>query len=164
MMTIDALGKDGANILADLQHTSPAGGLCQSEWRDRTRLVPGDVVRDAAGWCVVGGISHDGVLGLSVVAVIDEHGMVWRHTLAACAGAEVRTDARVDPDTLHKLGELTPAAQGHAAEPPVYADQRAHDVAWMTAAERETHDRRAAQSAGRLARYARGDVGYRLLG
>src|ERR1700729_782037 len=112
MMTIDVLGKDGSPILAELQYSSPTGGLCQSEWRDRTRLVPGDVVRDAAGWCVVGGITHDGVLGLSVVAVIDEHRMVWRHTLAASAGAEVRTDARVDPDTLYKLGSLTPAPGG----------------------------------------------------
>ena len=104
MMTIDAVGKDGASILPDLQHSSPTGGLCQTEWRNRTRLMPGDVVRDAAGWCVVGGISHDGVMGLSVVAVIDEHLQVWRHTLAASAGAEVRLDARIDPDTLHKLG------------------------------------------------------------
>jgi hypothetical protein len=109
MITIDAVGKDGASILPDLQHSSPTGGLCQTEWRGRLQLTVGDVVRDAAGWCVVGGISHDGVLGLTVVAVIGADNQVWRHTLAMSAGAEVRTDARIDPDTLYKLGELKPA-------------------------------------------------------
>jgi len=110
MITVSALGKDGESILHDFQRSSPSGGECRTEWRDRTRLVPGDVVRDAAGWCVVGGISHDGVTGITVVAVIDADNQVWRHTLIMSGGAEVRLDGRIDPDTLHKLGTLTPAA------------------------------------------------------
>ena len=54
-------------------------------------------------------LGKDGVLGLSVVVTIDQHNMTRRQTLAMSAGAEVRTDARVDPDTLYKLGKLTPA-------------------------------------------------------
>jgi hypothetical protein len=106
MITIDALGKDGRNILRDLDGASPTGGFVRSESRPRTSLVPGDVVREAGAWAVVSDVRHNGVHGITSLAVITADGETVRHTLVLSDVADVRTDARIDPDTLWKLVDV----------------------------------------------------------
>lgn len=123
MIAIDAVGKDGRNILRDLDGASPTGGLVRTETRNRVRLVPGDVIRDSLGWAVVAGTAHDGILGVSTVATIDKAGEVTRRTMTSSDCAKVRTDTRIDPDTLWKLdiprrAVLLGAQHGAAGERP----------------------------------------------
>jgi Holliday junction resolvase-like predicted endonuclease len=106
MITIDAVGKDGRNILHDLDGASPTGGLVTSEHRARTRLTPGDVISDCGAWVVVVDVEHQGIPGVTTVGLMDAAGATGGHTLIGCAGATVRTDTRIDPDTLYKLARI----------------------------------------------------------
>ena len=111
MIEIDALGKDGSNILPELQGASPTGGYVQSEYRDASRLEPGDVVRHAGAWGVVMrtgtatvyGADHR-VLDISPVAeILTAGGTLHRETFWASSGTEARTDTRIDPDSLASI-------------------------------------------------------------
>lgn len=107
MITIDAAGTDGRNILPDLDGCSPGGGHVTTERRGRTELRPGDVLRDVdSAWSVVVGLAHNGRTGITTVALVAADGFTDRRTLAGCAGAEVRTDVRIDQDTLYKLPDI----------------------------------------------------------
>ena len=111
MITIDALGKDGANILPELQDASPTGGYVQSEYRDGSRLEPGDVVRHDGAWAVVmraGTATVYGagrtVLDISPMAeILTADGTLQRQTFYLASGTEVRTDTRIDPGTLASI-------------------------------------------------------------
>lgn len=112
MITIDALGKDGANILGDLEGCSPAGGFVRTEWRTQYDLRPGDVVRGTdCYWEVIAGLSHDGMTGVTRLALVRPDSTVHALTLVCREGADVRTDTRIDPDTLWKLGDLAHRAK-----------------------------------------------------
>jgi hypothetical protein len=108
MIMIDALGKDGASILPDLQTSSPTGGFVQSEYRDGARLEPGDIVRHAGTWGVVmrtGMATTYGadreVLDKSPLAeILTADGTLHLETFWSCSGTEARTDTRIDPDSL----------------------------------------------------------------
>lgn len=112
MITIDALGKNGASILPDLEGASPTGGFVHSEWRGRDRLRPGDLIRTSAGWAVITLIERNDMdawqtwppLHSAVLTTADRFGETARRFMWVTSdGAEVRTDTRVDPDTLWKL-------------------------------------------------------------
>lgn len=113
MIMIDAVGKNGRSILPDLDGASPTGGFVRTEWRTQYDLRPGDVLRDASGWAVIAGLAHDGILGVSTVALITADGQMTRRTLAACGGAEVRADARINPGSLWKLSDLVTGRVWH---------------------------------------------------
>lgn len=113
MITIDALGKDGRNILGDLEGCSPAGGPVRTQWRAQYELRPGDVVRGTdCYWEVIAGLSHDGMTGITRLALVRPDNTIHSEMLVCGDGADVRQDTRIDPDTLWKLAELA-----HAAEP-----------------------------------------------
>lgn len=101
--TIDALLTDGRPALADLEGASPGGGQVTSETRHRTRITPGDVVRDGGAWKVVTEAGHNGIVGMTRLALLDADGDLVTRTLIDCEAIEARTDARLDPDTLYKL-------------------------------------------------------------
>jgi hypothetical protein len=128
MITIDALGKDGASILPDLAGASPAGGFVTTGTKPCTELRCGDVLRGGNYWAVIAGMAHNAILGCVTVATIADSGEVARETFWAGESVEYRTDARIDPGTLCKLTDyhtgsalsrddtLTPAAERrHAA-------------------------------------------------
>ena len=104
MMMISALGKDGASILPDLQHASPTGSQMASESRPGFEIGPGDLIRHAGEWVVVAAVAHNGLTGITRIAYIaaSEAGprtfSMWRGQ-----SYEVRTDTRIDPDTLWRL-------------------------------------------------------------
>lgn len=102
MITIDALLKDGRSALADLDGASPTGGFVTSVSRPACTLLTGDVIRHRGGWHVVSDVRHNGRHGISEAVLVAGSGEsvigVW-----AGESAEVRTDARIDPDTLWKL-------------------------------------------------------------
>jgi hypothetical protein len=110
-VTIDALLKDGRPALADLEGASPGGGQVTSETRYRTRIVPGDVIRDGGAWMVVTEAGHNGILGMTRLALLDADGDLVTRTLVAGEVIEARTDARIDPDTLYKLIDGSYAAR-----------------------------------------------------
>ncbi len=116
-VTIDALLQDGRPALADLEGASPGGGQVTSETRHRTRIVPGDVVRDGGAWKVVTEAGHNGIVGMTRLALLDAAGDLVTRTLIACAAIEARTDARIDPDTLYKLIDGSYAARYVSTEP-----------------------------------------------
>jgi hypothetical protein len=103
MITIDALGKDGNSILFDLAGASPTGGFVTSESRPGRTLMPGDLVRDMGGWHVVTDVRHNGITGMTHAMHADFVGQTSTLLLAAGQSVEVRTDTRIDPDTLWKL-------------------------------------------------------------
>jgi hypothetical protein len=106
VIILDALLTDGRPALEDLAGASPSGGPVTTEWRTQYRLTPGDVVRgDVCDWAVIAGISHDGITGISRAAMIRPDRSVYARTLVMDDGAEVRTDARIDPHTLWKLAK-----------------------------------------------------------
>lgn len=113
MITIDAHGKDGRNILPDLDGASPTGGYVSSEYRPRHKLTVGDVIRDHDGaggqWSVIADIRHNGIIGISHVGIIRADGTSHVWILVPSDGADVRTDTRIDPDTLWRIA---PAEQG----------------------------------------------------
>lgn len=116
-VTIGARLQDGRTALADLQGASPTGGQVTSESRHRTRLSPGDVIRSGSPWTVVIEAGHNGVLGLTTVATLDEEGVMAVRTMAACETAETRTDVRIDPDTLYQLVGSSCAARYVSTQP-----------------------------------------------
>ena len=103
MMTISALGKDGASILPDLDGASPTGGLVQSESGTAATLLPGDVIRHFGEWVAVAAVAHNGLTGLSRVAYVSPSDGLRTFSTWPGASAEVRTDCRIDPDTLYQL-------------------------------------------------------------
>ena len=115
MITIDALGKNGQSILPDLDGASPTGGQVRSESRPRYSIAPGDVVRDGSAhdgqWSVVADVRHNGILGISTIGLIRADGTsaVWVLTLTDAAN--VRTDTRIDPDTLWQIVPEPTAAE-----------------------------------------------------
>ena len=118
MTILDALD-DGRPVLEDLAGASPSGGPVSTEWRTQYPLTPGDVVRgDVCDWAVLAGISHDGITGISRAAMIRPDRSVYARTLVMDDGAEVRTDARIDPHTLWKL------AKGAQREAPTDGTER----------------------------------------
>jgi hypothetical protein len=116
MITIDALGKNGCSVLPDLEGTSPTGGLVTTQWRGQYALAVGDLVRAPGGWGVIADIRHNGILGCTTAGVILPDGTAEIRSLWGSGGAVVRTDARIDPDTLWRLAELPEqAARDHLA-------------------------------------------------
>jgi len=103
MITIDALLKDGRSALSDLEGASPSGGFVTSESRPGRTLLPGDVVRSCGAWHVVTDVRHNGVTGVTHAVIADFVGMTSVVLLASGESAEVRSDTRIDPDTLWKL-------------------------------------------------------------
>jgi hypothetical protein len=107
MITINALGKNRQSILPDLDGASPTGGEVRTENRPRYSLAPGDVVRDgqASGgqWSVVADVRHNGILGISTVGLIRADGTSAVWVLTFTDVANVRTDTRIDPDTLWQI-------------------------------------------------------------
>jgi hypothetical protein len=101
---IDALLKDGSSALAGLQGASPSGGQVTSESRPPVTLTPGDLVRHGGEWVVVWEVAHYGGTGITRPLLLTADDM-WRNPGALAAGesVEVRTDVRIDPDTLWKL-------------------------------------------------------------
>jgi hypothetical protein len=106
MITIDALLTDGRPALYDLDGASPTGGLVRSEYVARTELKPGDVIRDCGAWVVVTDIRHTGIMGVTTAALMTAAGETLIRTFASSDGADRRSDARIDPDTLYKLTAL----------------------------------------------------------
>lgn len=106
MITIDALGKDGASILPGIDGSSPSGGLVTSEPREHVTLRPGDVVRKAGAWCVVTDVRHNGITGLTTYSLVWPDGSAGRSTAPSDTSLEVRTDTRIDPFTLYKLSAM----------------------------------------------------------
>ena len=104
MIVIDALGKNGASILPDLEGASPTGGQVSSESRPGFGIGPGDIIRHYGEWCAVLGVAHDGLTGITRLSYLaaSESGprafSMWRGQ-----SYEVRTDCRIDPDTLYRL-------------------------------------------------------------
>ena len=105
-ITIDALLKDGRSALEDLAGASPTGGLVRTESVARTELAPGDVIRDCGAWTVVTDVRHNGIQGVTTAALVTAGGDTIVRTLVSCDGAERRSDARIDADTLYKLVAL----------------------------------------------------------
>lgn len=103
MLTIDALLKSGRSALYDLEGASPASGFVTTESRNRVTLTPGDVIRESGSWVAVADVRHNGISGISSVGFVSAEGQVWYRTLTSTDAVEVRTDTRIDPDTLYKL-------------------------------------------------------------
>ena len=95
------------DMLAEIQGWAPAGGFVRSEWRHGARIEPGDLIRHH-GWSVV--VACDDAVIMSAAGdVLDKSpAFAWRdwdgnrgtRDLYAGAGAEVRTDTRIDPGTI----------------------------------------------------------------
>lgn len=107
--TLDALTADGRSALFDLEGASPGGGQVTSQPAHGPQITPGDVVRYCGAWMAVTGASHNGILGLTRLAMIDAAGAVTPHTMLASDVIDRRTDARIDPDTLYKLADQSAA-------------------------------------------------------
>jgi hypothetical protein len=102
-VTIHAELKDGRPALADLDGASPTGGMVTSASRPGRELLPGDVIRSCGTWCVVTDVRHNGITGVSHAMIADQVGMTSVLLITGAGSAEVRTDARIDPDTLWTL-------------------------------------------------------------
>jgi hypothetical protein len=107
--TFDALTADGRSALADMDGASPGGGLVTSQAAYGPQITPGDVVRYCGAWMAVTEAGHNGILGLTRLALIDAAGAVTAHTMLASDVIDRRTDARIDPDTLYKLADRSAA-------------------------------------------------------
>jgi hypothetical protein len=107
--TFDALTADGRSRLADMDGASPGGGLVTSQPAHGPQITPGDVVRYCGTWMAVTEASHNGILGLTRLALIDAAGAVTRHTMLASDAIDRRTDARIAPQTLYKLADQSAA-------------------------------------------------------
>jgi len=107
--TIDALLKDGRSALFDLDGASPGGGQVTSQPAYGPQVTPGDVVRYCGAWMAVTEAGHNGILGLTRLALIDAAGAVTPHTMLASDVIDRRTDARIDPDTLYELADRSAA-------------------------------------------------------
>ena len=107
--TIDALLKDGRSALFDLDGASPGGGQVTSQPAYGPQITPGDVVRYCGAWMAVTEAGHNGILGLTRLALIDAAGAVTRHAMLASDVLDRRTDARIDPQTLYKLADQSAA-------------------------------------------------------
>jgi hypothetical protein len=103
MIEIDALGKDGHSILHDLQGASPGGGFVTSAAWSPRQVNTGDLVSSMATWCAVIGVRRNGLTGVTHVALVDHAGIASGLLLTAFDSVTVRTDARIDPDSLWKL-------------------------------------------------------------
>ncbi len=94
-------------MLAEIQGWAPAGGFVRSDWRTGDKLEPGDLIRHN-GWSVVTAFdwatAFNGageVIDRSpAIAWCDLDGNRGARVLYATAGAEVRTDTRIDPATI----------------------------------------------------------------
>jgi hypothetical protein len=106
--TIDAL-LDGRSALFHLKGASPGGGQVTSEPAYGPQITPGDVVRYCGAWMAVTEASHNGILGLTRLAMIDAAGVVTPHAMLASDVLDRRTDARIDPATLYKLADQSAA-------------------------------------------------------
>jgi hypothetical protein len=107
--TIDALLKDGRSALFDLDGASPGGGQVTSQPAYGPQITPGDVVRYCGAWMAVTEAGHNGILGLTRLALIDAAGAVTPHTMLASDVLDRRTDTRINPQTLYKLADQSAA-------------------------------------------------------
>jgi hypothetical protein len=131
--TIDALLNDGRSALSDLEGASPGGGQVTSEPAYGPQITPGDVVRYCGSWMAVTEASHNGILGLTRLAMIDAAGAVTPYTMLASDVIDRRTDARIDPDTLYKLADQS-AAYRYVSTAPGATDGAVDDqqlAAWI---------------------------------
>lgn len=115
--TIDALLKDGRSALFDLDGASPGGGQVTSQPAYGPQVTPGDVVRYCGAWMAVTEAGHNGILGLTRLALIDAAGDVTRHAMLASDVIDRRTDARIDPQTLYKLADQSAAYRYKSTAP-----------------------------------------------
>ncbi len=118
VIVIEALTKDGRNVLADLD-----GGLVTSGRVPRTQISPGDIVRHHGAWTAVTDVRHDGIHGITTAIVVDAAGILALCILAGSDSAEARTDTRIDPGTLYQIF-------AHQGEPEARADGEAVSVAF----------------------------------
>jgi hypothetical protein len=123
---IDALLKDGRSALSDLEGVSPGGGLVTSQPCYGPQITPGDVVRYCGAWMAVTEASHNGILGLTRLVMIDAAGAAIRHTMLASDVIDRRTDARIDPATLYKLADRS-AAYRYVSTAPGATDGAVED-------------------------------------
>jgi hypothetical protein len=107
--TFDALTAAGRSALADMDGASPGGGLVTSEPAYGPQITPGDVVRYCGAWMAVTEAGHNGILGLTRLALIDAAGAVTAHAMLASDVIDRRTDARIDPQSLYKLADASAA-------------------------------------------------------
>jgi hypothetical protein len=115
--TFDALTADGRSRLADMDGASPGGGLVTSQPAHGPQITPGDVVRYCGTWMAVTEAGHNGILGITRLALIDAAGAVACHTMLASDVLDRRTDAGIDPQTLYKLADQ-PAAYRYKSTAP----------------------------------------------
>ena len=126
MIEIDALLTTGQPALVDLHGASPSGGMVRTESRPGRRLLPGDVIRHCGAWVVVADVRHNGITGLTTVGAFTRDNEVVRETYTGDS-AEVRTDTRIDPDSLWRLAEL--------AQVVMEPDAAAAHAEWLAEAE-----------------------------
>jgi hypothetical protein len=122
LVTVDLYGKDGRLITVDLQHASPGGAFISYEGRPGTALATGDVVvgRDGS-WQIVVSVgtgtayNADGArLGTGpAISVLDTGGNITDRVLWA-ADAIVRTDARVEPESIAAAAPVVEARKDRA--------------------------------------------------
>jgi hypothetical protein len=99
-----------AAMLEEIQGWAPGGGHVHSTWRTGEQLQRGDLIRRGGIWVVItdaGEAVTENAAGKVTdrspsIAWVDHYGRAGGDILwaAAAAGAEVRTDTRIDPETL----------------------------------------------------------------
>jgi hypothetical protein len=155
--TFDALTTDGRSVLFDLEGASPAGGQVTSQAAHGPQVTPGDVVRYCGAWMAITEAGHNGILGLTRLALIDAAGTVAPHTMLASDVLDRRTDARIDPQTLYKLADQSAAYRYVSTAPGATAgavdDQQL--AAWIEEAHSAGLDKGAITSLHDLRRLAR---------
>ena len=113
----DALTTDGRSVLFDLEGASPGGGQVTSQPAYGPQVTPGDVVSYCGAWMAVTEAGHNGILGLTRLALIDAAGAVTPHAMLASDVIGRRTDARIDPQTLYKLADQSAAYRYKSTAP-----------------------------------------------
>ncbi len=96
------------DMLAEIQGWAPAGGFVRSDWRTGAQLEPGDLFRHSSGWAVISACDTAVARNAAGKVVDVSPAIAWRdmdgnhgaRILYATAGAEVRTDTRIDPETI----------------------------------------------------------------
>lgn len=99
-----------------------SGGQVTSRPAYGPQVTPGDVVSYCGAWMAVTEAGHNGILGLTRLAMIDAAGDLTCHTMLASDVIGQRTDARIDPDTLYKLADRSAAARYISTAPGATAD------------------------------------------
>jgi hypothetical protein len=155
--TFDALTTDGRSALIDMEGASPGGGQVTSEPAYGPQITPGDVVGYCGAWMAVTDAGHNGILGLTRLAMINAAGAVTRHTMLASDVIGRRTDARIDPDTLYKLADQSAAyryiSTAHGAPAGAVDDEQL--AAWIEEAHGASLDEGTITALHDVARLAR---------